>query len=124
MSVGRPDVVENGVTITGETQDITDWMQECFEKLEGGHEQDILSDPFYTPRTGALDAERVDQLIAELDREFALEIDQFPDYHDRRSGANAKPEWSRMGPTARRAMAEGFCRILEAWDDYRAGQKS
>jgi len=116
MAVGRASEWEAGVEITGLSLDIIDYLQDCYEKLEAGQEQLILSDPFYVPHDGPLSDAKVDALIAAIDGKFHHEITNFPTYHERRSGANAEPEFARLGPTARRAMAEGLTRILDEWD--------
>jgi len=105
--------IEEGITLTPYTLDIVDYLQECFEKMEAGQEDLILADPFYVPASGPLSDEKVDRLISALDEEFGKEIDSFPGYHERRSGANAKTDWFRLSPRARRAMAEGCMRIIE-----------
>lgn len=120
MSYGRDSIVDEGVTITGFTLDMTDYLQDCFDKLEAGQEDLIMADPFYTPRGGPFSDEKVDRLIAALDEEYGKEIDNFRDHHAGRSGANTKPEWHRLGPRARRALAEGCMRIIEEWNPVKA----
>jgi hypothetical protein len=118
MSAGRPVEIEEGVTLSAYTLDVIEYLQDCFEKLEAGQEDLILSDPFYVPHDGPLSDEKIDRLIAAIDEEHDKEINSFPDYHRRRSGANAKPEWHRLSPRARRAVAEGCMRILEEHNSW------
>ncbi|SRR5258706_9063740 len=119
MTVGRDPEIEEGVTIHGETLDIIDWLQYCFEKLEAGAENEIMNDPFYTPRTDFLSDEKIDEVIVELDKKLDYEIDNSLDYHRARSGADAKTEFHRLGQQARRYLVEGLMRIIDEWDEYR-----
>lgn len=120
MSANRPAVTEEGIMLSPFTQDCTEWLQHCFECLERG--EDILSDPFYQPRRAISDAS-VDNLIQALDEEFDKEMDGFPAYHFRRSGANKKTEWHRLSARNRRALVEGLHRILEEHEDYEAASR-
>lgn len=118
MVAGRTTEMEGTTPISGYTLDIIEYMQYCYERMDSGRENEIIGDPWYTPRRGPISEETVDKLIEEMDHEFSKEIDGFPSYHFRRSGANATPDFRRLGPTARRAMAEGLLRIIEEWDDW------
>lgn len=124
MTAGRPPVTDENVVLSGYVLDMTEFLQDCFEKLEEGHEDLILSDPFYTPRGGPFSDEKVDRLIAALDEEYGKEIDNYRAHHLQRSGANAKPDWHRMSKRARRAVAEGAARIIEEWADWDEAQKA
>jgi len=103
------------------TLDCIEWLQSCLDTHERG--EDILSDPFYQPRR-QISEESVDNLIDALDEEFNKEVDQFPAYHQRRSGANKRTDWHRLSDRNRRAMVEGLHRILEEHEDYAAAQKA
>ncbi|SRR5581483_1757284 len=86
---------------------VTDYLQDCFEKLESGTEQAILRDPLAI-RDPALTDEEVDKVIAALDAEYDHEMEYSYSYHRTRSGATLKTEFHRLGPDARRAMVEGL----------------
>ena len=107
-------VVEEGHIIPDEVVECIAWLQSCFEKLEAGQEELILSEPFYTRADGKppLTDEDVSKIIDGLDAEFAFEIGSYPGYHRNRSGANATPQFCRLSPSARRALVEGLDGIL------------
>lgn len=96
--------VEEGVTLNDYTIELTAWLQRCFDLLEAGCEDQILSDPFF--ESGISD-ERVDAIVEALDNEYAFELGTYPSYHRNRSGANALPEFHRLSPRGRRALVEG-----------------
>ncbi len=106
--------IEEGVTLSPYTLEFTDWIQHCYELLEAGEEDRIMSDPFYERADGKpqLTDEEIDAVIAALDQEYAYELGTYPGYHRNRSGANSLPEFNRMSPRARRAMVEGIDRII------------
>lgn len=116
MSAGRPSENLEGTTLSGYTLDVIEYLQECLDAHERG--DNILADPFYIPKSGSLTDEQVDRVITALDEEFDKEIDGFPTYHERRSGANAKTDWHRLNASNRRALVEGLMRINEDWDAY------
>jgi len=124
MTAGRQSEYEGSTEIKGFSLDMIDYLQFCFEKLEAGLESEITIDPWYEPESGPLTDEKVNEVVEAIDKEFNHEIDNFPSYHYRRSGANAKPEFHRMGPAARRAMVEGLLRIKEEWAAYNAAQNA
>jgi hypothetical protein len=106
--------VEEGVTLSPYTLEFTDWIQHCYDLLEAGQEDRIISDPWYTRPSGRpmLTDEEIDKVISELDREYEVELGTYPGYHRNRSGANALPEFHRLSPRARRALVEGCDRII------------
>ncbi len=106
-------VRQEGVLLTAYTVAITAWLQHCYELLEDGREDEILSDPFYVPATGPLSDELVDQLVGALDAEYAYEIEKYPTHHKTRSGAETTPDFWRLGPRARRALVEGAMLLCE-----------
>ena len=65
--------------------------------LESGQVDRLNADLYYErpggkpPFTNAA----IDRLIEALDEEFGSEIDRFPEYHKRRSGAPRKTDWYR-----------------------------
>lgn len=103
------DTVEEGVNLSAYTNELTAWLQQCYELLDSGNEGRIPSDPFFD--SGMTDAQ-VDTVIAAIDEEFVTELGSFPSYHRNRSGANALPEFHRLSPSARRAMVEG-CLVIK-----------
>jgi len=110
--------IEESVTLSPQTLEITDYLQFCYEAMEAGEEDRITSDPFYT-RTGdraPMTQETADAMIEGLDAEYATELGTYPGYHRNRSGANALPEFSRLSPRARLAMAEGIDAIAERYE--------
>jgi hypothetical protein len=106
--------VEEGVTLTSYTLEFTDWIQHCYQLLEAGEEDRIISDPWYQRSDGRppLSDEQIDRVIEALDKEYEYELGTYPGYHRNRSGANALPEFHRMSARARRAMVEGIDRII------------
>ncbi|HZT06028.1 MAG TPA: hypothetical protein VFC51_03290 [Chloroflexota bacterium] len=109
--------VEEGVTLSAYTLEVTDWLQHCFDLLESGNEDRIMSDPWYR-RDGdrpPLSDEQVDAVVEALDKEYEYELGTYPGYHRNRSGANALPEFRRLSPRARRAMVEGIDRIVSKY---------
>jgi len=106
--------VEEGVTLSAYTVEVTAWLQHCYELLEAGDEDRILSDPWYERADGAppLTDDEVDAVIDALDQEYEYELGTYPEYHRNRSGANSLPEFRRLSPRARRAMVEGIDRIV------------
>ena len=107
-------VIEEGVTLEDDVLECIAWLQSCFEKLEAGQEELILSEPFYARADGKppLTDEDVDKIIEGLDAEFAFEIGSYPGYHRNRSGATHVPQFDRLSPSARRALVEGIDGIL------------
>jgi hypothetical protein len=114
MMDGYPPRVEEGVTLSSYTLEFTAWIQQCFELLEAGQEDRILSDPWYERADGrpSLTDAEVDAVIEALDKEYQFELGAYPGYHRNRSGANALPEFHRLSLRARRAMVEGIDRIV------------
>jgi hypothetical protein len=106
--------VEEGVTLTAYTVEVTAWLQHCYDRLEAGEEDHILSDPWYERADGRspLTDEEVDAVIEALDHEYEYELGTYPEYHRNRSGANSSPEFHRLSPRARRAMVEGIDGIV------------
>ena len=101
---------EDGVYISPCLQELVDWLDDCLEKLDAGEENLIMSDPYFD---SGLSDETVDALIADIDEDIATELGKYTGYHRNRSGANAPPEYHRLGPSARRALAEGCLQILK-----------
>lgn len=89
------------------------FLDDCLVKIDEGREHEIFRDPFF--ESGLTDVQ-VDQLIEEIDQDCLKEITDFPSYHARRQGCNAPPEYARMSPGARRAMAEGALMIIKRWE--------
>jgi hypothetical protein len=114
--------VEEGVTLSPYTLEFTAWIQHCYDLLEAGQEDHILSDPWYQRPGGRpmLTDDEVDKVIAELDKEYEVELGTYPGYHRNRSGANALPEFHRLSPRARRALVEGCDRIITKY--WRQGE--
>lgn len=100
--------VEEGVTLTAYTLEFTAWIQHCFDCLEAGQEDRILSDPFFN---SGISDEQVDAVITALDAEYEHELGTYPGYHRNRSGCNALPEFHRLSARGRRALVEGCLRI-------------
>lgn len=93
-------------------------LQECLDDLESGDSSRIARwnpDP-YTERVPPLTQDIADKMVAGLDQEFNIEIDQFSAYHERRSGANAHTEWFRLPPSARLGLAQRLARIADAYN--------
>jgi hypothetical protein len=111
---------EEGIHLSSYTLEVTEWIQRCYELLDAGDEDRILSDPFYERANGKppLTDDEIDAVIKALDDEYAHELGTYPGYHRNRSGATALPEFHRMSPRARRAMVEGIDRIVSK---HRAG---
>lgn len=109
--------VEEGVTLSDQTLEMTAYLQDVFDKLERGEEHLILGDPFYTREGGRppLTDEHIDKVIAAIDSEYATELGQYPAYHRNRSGATALPEFSRLSPAARRRVVEGLDAITQRY---------
>lgn len=98
--------------------EITACLQEAFTDLESGDPARIARwypDPYYE-RTPDITQADADRLIAALDQEYAQEIDGYPEYHKRRSGANAKPDWYRLPGPARLGLAQRLARIADSFE--------
>jgi hypothetical protein len=108
-------IIEEGVYLDDVVIEVIAFMQDCFDKLERGEEDQILADPFFERPRGKppLTDEEIDGIISAIDSEFTHEITNYLDYHRNRSGANAAPEFARMSPRSRRAMVEGIEAIME-----------
>lgn len=104
--------VVDGVTLSDYTVAVIDWLQVCLDAHEAG--ESIPTDPFYVSTKGVLSDESVDALIAALDEEFNKEMDGYPTYHFRRSGATDRTDWFRLSSPNRRALVEGLQRLVEA----------
>ena len=93
-------------------------LEEAFQLLESGQADRLNADPYFE-RAGSkppfTDAE-VDRLIDALDEEFGSEIDRFPDYHKRRSGATRKTDWYRLTPSQRRGLANRLDAIIARYE--------
>lgn len=92
-------------------------LQECFADLEAGDPVRLArwhADPYFD-RTPPITPADADRLIETLDARMDQEIDRFPDYHKRRSGANAKPAWHRLPPAARLGLAQRLARVVEGF---------
>lgn len=100
---------EGGVYLSPCLLELMAYLDDCLDKLDDGREHEIMRDPFWD--SGLTDAQ-VDKLIAAIDADCAKEIKDFPAYHARRQGCNAPPDYARLSPGARRAMAEGALMIL------------
>jgi len=109
-------IIEEGVYLDDVVIEVIGFMQDCFDKLERGEEDQILADPYFERPDGKppLSEEEIDRIIAAIDSEFAHEITNYLDYHRNRSGANFAPDFNRMSARARRAMVEGIEAIMEA----------
>ena len=109
--------IEGAVTLSDQTLEITAFLQECLELLEAGQEDRIISDPFYQRADDKppLSDEQIDRLIAAMEEEYAKEIERYPDYHKNLSGALYPPQFTRLSPTARRAMAERLDAIISRY---------
>ncbi len=108
---------EGGITISDQTEEITVYLQDVLEKLERGEAHMILADPFYRRANDKppLSDDDVDRIITAIDSEYEEELGKYPQYHRNRSGANALPEFSRLSPTARRAVCEGLDAITQRY---------
>lgn len=105
--------VEEGVTLTPFTLEFTAWIQHCFDAMEVGQEERIMSDPFFD---SGISDELVDEVIEALDKEYEHELGTYPGYHRNRSGCNALPEFHRLSPRGRRALVEGCLRIKRKYE--------
>lgn len=108
-------IVTEGVTLTDDVLECIAYLQDVLEKLDRDEEHLILSDPFYQRANGKppLTDEVVDKVIEAIEAEFAFELGNYPGYHRNRSGATDPPEFTRLSPSARRAVAEGLDAILQ-----------
>lgn len=100
---------EEGIYISPCVSDLMDWLDDCLHRIEDGRTHEIYSDPYFD--SGLTDAQ-VDELIRVIDEDCTAELGSFPSYHRNRQGCNAPPDYSRLPPAARRAMAEGCLAIL------------
>lgn len=103
-----------------EEQEITEWLQYCFEQMDGGNESLLQPDPFYTRANGkpSLTDEEVDKVIAGIDAEFEFEKKNSLFHHTRNTGAVETPDFFRLGPAARRCVVEGCDAIIQKWDKW------
>jgi len=109
-------IIEEGVYLDDVVIEVIAYLQDCFERLERGEEDQILADPYYERPGGKppLSDDEIDRVVAAIDSEFVHEISNYLDYHRNRSGANSPPEFLRMSARARRAMVENIEAIMEA----------
>lgn len=101
---------EEGTYISAGLSEMTAWLDDCLDKLDSGRENEIMSDPFFD---SGLSDEKVDELITTIDADISKELEGHAGYHRNRSNSNAPPEYSRLGASARRALAEGCLMILQ-----------
>jgi len=106
--------IEDGVSLSAYTCEITDYLQHVFDLMETGDEDRIMGDPWFQRAEGlpALTDEDVDRVIEALDSEFETEIRHYASYHLNHSGANFTPDFHRLSPRARRAVVEGLDAII------------
>lgn len=93
-------------------------LRECFEDLESGDSARVarwLADPYFS-REPEITQEVADRLVAALDKRLDREIDEFPSYHERRSGANAYTQFHRLPPSARLGLAQRLARIADSFE--------
>jgi hypothetical protein len=93
-------------------------LEEAFQLLETDQAERLNADPYYERSKGRpplTDAD-VDRMIEALDEEFGSEIDRFPDYHKRRSGATRKTDWFRLTPSQRRGLANRVDAIIARYE--------
>lgn len=101
-------------------KELTACLQECFLDLNSGDPARLArwnADPFWEPGGDrpAPTMEDADRMIAALDAEYAVEIEKFPEFHVRRSGANATPDWFRLQPSQRLGLTQRLARIAEKY---------
>lgn len=101
--------MEEGVYLDPETVELMAYLQIVLEALEAGTADALYADPF---TASTLTDAQVDELITAIDGEFAHELGHYMDYHRNRSGAELPPDFARLGPAARRAVAEECQRIM------------
>ena len=95
------------------TAAVIKWLQECYDWMEAGEEEKISPNLAYKSTRGVLTDDYVDRIIAKIEFEFEFELDKYPGYHFQNAdGANAPPEFTRLSPSARRALVEGLDRAL------------
>ena len=104
--------MEDGVYISPYLAELVAWLDDCLDKLDTGREHEIMSDPFFN---SGLSDEKVDELIATIDDDISTELGGYAGYHRNRSNSNAPPEYARLGPSARRALAEGCLMIINRY---------
>lgn len=102
-------VTEDGTYLSPCLLELMAYLDDCLDKLDAGREVEIIRDPFW--ESGLTDVQ-CDELIRVIDEDCAKEIRDFPSYHARRQGCNAPPDYARLSPGARRAVAEGCLAIL------------
>lgn len=93
-------------------------LQECFEDLESGDPARRArwnADPYFE-REPAITQADADRLIEKLDARLNREIDQFPDYHKRRSGGNAYTEFHRLSKSEALGLAQRLARICDKFE--------
>lgn len=93
-------------------------LQECFLDLESGDPARIArwaADPYFD-RDPAITQADADRLIEALDARLNKEIDQFPEYHERRSGANAYTDFWRLAPSQRLGLAQRLARVDDRYE--------
>lgn len=105
--------------------EIIECFRECFEDLDSGDPARIArwhADPYFSrvpypdgsPRPD-ITTEDADRLIEAVDKRLNKEIDNFPSYHERQSGANAYTEFHRLPPSARLGLAQRLARIADKY---------
>lgn len=99
-----------------ETDEVIAFLQFCYECVEEGREDKIPYDPFYkSPRAkdGILTDDYADRLISAIEDEFVHELKRYPDYHFKNAdGAVIPPDFHRLSPNGRRAMAQGLDKLI------------
>ena len=92
-------------------------LEACFQDLEAGQSERWNADPYFSRGDGLASptVEDADRLIAALDEEFDSEINQFPAFHIRRSGATAGARWYRLPESARLGLAQRLCAIADKY---------
>lgn len=101
-------------------------LAECFADLESGDPARIArwnASPYFeripykdgSPRPD-ITTEDADRLIAAIDARLNKEVDQFFEYHHRRSGANAHTDLNRLQTSQRLGLAQRLARIADVYE--------
>lgn len=98
--------------------EIVGCLRECFEDLESSDPVRIArwtADPYFSRDPDITPAD-ADRLIEALDKRLDKEIDGYPMFHKRRSGANAYTQFWRLPPSARLGLTQRLARIADSYE--------
>ncbi len=115
-------LLEDNDLIVEASHRVTEWLQQVWQLMEDERIDTLQPLPRYSRRRLLPDT-KVDEVVYFLENTvFQYEIDNYPKYHYDMQGLKQgkheliSPQFSRLSRTQKRALVEGYDRIMQ---DYR-----